>query len=84
MRGAISLSKQSKNPMRAFMLVSTILSCVIGGTVGGLFLGIWLDKLLNASPVFLIICLLVGMLTSIYSISKVVQPFLGDDNEDAK
>ncbi|WP_054705537.1 AtpZ/AtpI family protein [Bacillus sp. JCM 19041] len=74
------MSKPGKNPMRAFMLVSTITSCVLGGTVGGLFLGLWLDKLFGVEPVFLISCLLFGMFMSTYSISKVVQPFLGDDD----
>ncbi|GAF12797.1 ATP synthase protein I [Bacillus sp. JCM 19046] len=73
------MSNQKKNPMRAFVLVSTITSCVLGGTIGGLVLGLWIDKLLGTEPIFLLICLLFGIFSGTYGIYKAVQPFLGDD-----
>ncbi len=33
-------------------------------TIGGTLLGIWLDSLLNSAPTALIICLIVGAVTS--------------------
>ncbi|SDB86530.1 Putative F0F1-ATPase subunit Ca2+/Mg2+ transporter [Shouchella lonarensis] len=65
--------------MRAFVLVSVITSYVVGGTLGGVFLGRWLDRYFGVEPLFLISCLLAGMALSAYAIYKAVQPFLGDD-----
>ncbi|WP_059104137.1 AtpZ/AtpI family protein [Shouchella shacheensis] len=73
------MSNNDRKSMRAFVLVSTITSYVLGGILGGVFLGLWLDNMFGAEPLFLIVFLLFGMGTSTYGIYKVVQPFLGDD-----
>lgn len=39
-------------------------------TIGGTFLGIWLDKLFNISPVALISCLILGTALSIFLIAQ--------------
>lgn len=38
--------------------------------LGGVFLGIWLDHLLNVAPVVTIICLVLGVALSAYLITK--------------
>lgn len=39
-------------------------------TIGGTFLGIWLDNLFNITPVALIICLVLGVALSIFLIAR--------------
>ncbi|MBM0065848.1 AtpZ/AtpI family protein [Alkalicoccobacillus gibsonii] len=60
-------------------LVSMITSCLIGGTVGGLFFGLWLDSQIGTKPLFLIIFLLLGLLTGCYGTFQLIRPHLGDD-----
>lgn len=38
--------------------------------LGGVFLGIWLDHLLNVAPIATIICLVLGVVLSGYLITK--------------
>ncbi|WP_332692005.1 AtpZ/AtpI family protein [Halalkalibacter lacteus] len=70
-----------RSPWRAMALVSIISSYVVGGTVGGVFLGLWLGNQFGAKPFFLITCLLLGLSTGFYGVYKAVEPFLGDGKE---
>ncbi|MCM2675963.1 AtpZ/AtpI family protein [Alkalicoccobacillus plakortidis] len=76
------MPKQKSNLWKTAGLVSMISSCLVGGLVGGVFIGLWLDRQLGTMPWFLIIFLFVGLLTGCYGMYKVVQPFLGDDEHD--
>ena len=60
-------------------LVSMITSCIVGGTVGGLFFGIWLDRRFETEPWFMITFLLVGLFSGCYGMYHIIRPFLGDD-----
>ena len=74
--------QKSTNLWKTAGLVSMISSCLVGGVVGGLFLGLWFDRKLGTMPWFLIIFLFVGLLTGCYGMYKVIQPFLGDGDDD--
>jgi F0F1-type ATP synthase assembly protein I len=70
-----------KSPWRAMALVSIISSYVVGGTVIGVFLGLWLGNQFGAKPFFLILFLMLGLGTGFYGVFNVIKPFLGDDKE---
>ncbi|GAE27231.1 hypothetical protein JCM9140_3359 [Halalkalibacter wakoensis JCM 9140] len=70
-----------RSPWRAIVLVSIISSNVVGGTVGGVFLGLWLGNLFGLKPFFLITCLFLGLSAGLYGVFHAVKPFLGDDKE---
>ncbi|SHG68966.1 AtpZ/AtpI family protein [Ornithinibacillus halophilus] len=44
------------------IILSTVVSAnLAGGTLLGIFVGMWLDKITGAKPIFTIICLLIGL-----------------------
>lgn len=66
------------NPWRALGLAGTIgieLSVLL---LLGIWLGNKLDQSLNTSPIFLIIGMILGLFIGIWSIVKMIKPFLGD------
>lgn len=75
------MSEDKRSPWRAMALVSTITSYIVGGTVGGVFTGLWLGNQFGAKPFFLIVFLLLGLGMGFYGVYKVVEPFLGDGKE---
>lgn len=42
----------------------------VGPVVGGLIMGVWLDKQLHTSPLFLLVLTFLGIATSIWSLIK--------------
>lgn len=68
-----------RNPWRAMVLVSIISSYIVGGVIGGVFIGLWLDSKFATQPLFLICFLLLGLSTGLYGTYRAIQPFLGDD-----
>lgn len=67
-----------RSPWRAMVLVSIISSYIVGGTVSGVFIGIWLGDQFGAKPFFLITCLLLGLGVGFYGVYKAIEPFIGD------
>lgn len=69
---------KSVNPWKAFAVVG-----VVGIELSILLLvGVWIGKKLDAiyqtSPIFLIIGMLLGLATGIWSVVRLIKPFLGD------
>ncbi|GAE33634.1 AtpZ/AtpI family protein [Halalkalibacter akibai] len=72
---------EKRSPWRAIVLVSTISSYIVGGTVGGVFLGLWLGNQFGAKPFFLITFLLFGLATGFYGVYRAIEPFIGDEKK---
>lgn len=51
-------------------LASRISTDLVGGILAGLIIGIYFDKLLESKPIFVIICLILGIAAGIKSIMK--------------
>lgn len=69
-------SKRHKNTMRMLSLVTNIGLTTAGCVLIGIFLGRFLDRLLNTSPLFLIVLLLLGVAAAfknIYDVSKSIK-----------
>ncbi|MFS0673160.1 AtpZ/AtpI family protein [Ornithinibacillus sp. 179-J 7C1 HS] len=64
-----------KKPHLAIVLVSTVSASLAGGTILGIFLGMYVDKLLSTKPIFMIIGLLLGLLAGIYGMVQSVNKF---------
>ena len=64
--------------MRLVGLGWYIAFCIILG-VGG---GIWLDKRLNTSPLFILLGVLLGSVLAFYGIYKMVAPLLAGDDDN--
>jgi len=58
---------------------------MLAGPVGGYFLGNWLDNKFETSPYLMIICLLVGLITSIKETIKILRQLTkaSDDEKNA-
>ncbi|UOE93948.1 MULTISPECIES: AtpZ/AtpI family protein [Bacillaceae] len=74
----MSLGRRS---MRAMALVSIISSYIVGGVLAGVFIGNWIDERFATKPLFLIIFLLLGIGSGFYGVYKVIQPYLGDNEQ---
>lgn len=74
------MSKGKRSPWQAMALVSVIASYVVGGVLGGVYLGLFLGDRFGAKPLFIVVCLFLGLATGFYGIVKTIQPFIGDDN----
>jgi len=71
---------KKQNPYKAMALMSSILAQLVGCILIGIFLGMWIDSKLHwPVPVFLIICLLLGLATGVYGTLKLIQRFSAGD-----
>ena len=55
----------------------------IGGCIaGGVYLGVWLDKKFDKSPLFTLVCLGAGLFLAFYGTYRMLLPAIGSgDNE---
>lgn len=73
------MRKNDKYPFRAYALMSGILSQLVGSVLIGIFLGRWIDSMLDTEPLFLIICLLLGLAAGVYGTLRLVNHFFSGD-----
>ncbi|WP_274654315.1 AtpZ/AtpI family protein [Paenibacillus humicola] len=69
---------KATGPWKAVGLVGLIGADLAFTTVGGFLVGRAIDRAAGTEPAFLIVGVLVGLGVGIYSITKLVKPFLGD------
>lgn len=69
--------------MKAFGLMSTITSYVVGAVLIGVFGGRWLDERLDGDGIYLVIAMLTGMTAAFYGIYKAVRQFMGDGEDSS-
>ncbi|GIO26857.1 AtpZ/AtpI family protein [Ornithinibacillus bavariensis] len=62
-------------PQKAIVLASAVSANLAGGTILGIFSGIYLDKLVSSKPIFTIIGLLLGLAAGIYGMVATVKKF---------
>lgn len=65
--------------MKAYALMTGIISQLVGSILIGIFGGKWIDGKLETFPLFLIIGLLLGLATGIYAMIRLVQQFFSGD-----
>ncbi|WP_028400661.1 AtpZ/AtpI family protein [Ectobacillus panaciterrae] len=75
------MQKKQRNPMKAYALMTGILSQLVGSILVGIFLGKWIDGKLNTFPLFLIIGLLLGLATGTYAMTVLIQKFNSGDQQ---
>lgn len=62
------------------MFIGVIGSDLALTTLGGFWLGRSLDRWLKSDPAFLIAGVLTGLAVGIFSIIKMIKPFIGEDS----
>jgi ATP synthase protein I len=80
------MSKKSQQPpyqpiMRAFALMTTISSYIIGAILLGVFGGRWLDQYFGTNGIFLLLVLLAGLGAAMYGIYSAVTKFTEGEND---
>ncbi|MEL3970668.1 AtpZ/AtpI family protein [Rossellomorea oryzaecorticis] len=73
------MRQDKRRPYQAMVLYSAILSQLVGSILMGIFGGRWLDGIWGTTPLFLIIGLLLGLSTGIYTMLQTVQHFNSGD-----
>ncbi|WP_430482628.1 AtpZ/AtpI family protein [Rossellomorea marisflavi] len=73
------MRQPNRRPYQGVTLYSAILSQLVGSMLIGIFGGRWLDGLWDTEPLFLIIGLLLGLTTGIYTMLRTVQHFYSGD-----
>ncbi|RNF40017.1 AtpZ/AtpI family protein [Planococcus salinus] len=71
--------RPTKSPLQAMVLYSAILSQLVGSVLIGLFTGMWLDEQFGTAPLFLIICLMLGLIIGVRAMLQTVQKFESGD-----
>ncbi|GAA4720710.1 AtpZ/AtpI family protein [Brevibacillus fulvus] len=64
------------NPWQAFTLISLIGVDMAVCVISGVMLGRYIDRLLNTSPWFLMIGLLIGLGIGVYSVYRIIRSYL--------
>ncbi|WP_456277442.1 AtpZ/AtpI family protein [Bacillus sp. AK128] len=73
------MHKNDRRPIQAMALYGAILSQLVGSILVGIFLGRWLDQSIGTFPLFLVIGLLIGLATGIYSMLRLVRHFFSGE-----
>jgi ATP synthase protein I len=69
--------KQTDSSLKGLMFVGLIGIDLAITTIGGFWLGRWLDRSFNTAPLFLIIGVLLGLAVGIFSLIPMVKSFIG-------
>jgi ATP synthase protein I len=67
--------QETKRSYQALAMASAIGADIAGTTIGGLYLGKYLDRLLGTSPWLLLVGIVVGLAVGIYGISLITKRF---------
>ncbi|WP_181186161.1 AtpZ/AtpI family protein [Alkalicoccus urumqiensis] len=73
---------QARTVLKAFALMSTISSYIIGAVLFGVLLGGWLDNRFDTAGIWTVVLLLTGLGAAMYGIYETVQRSTGDNNND--
>ncbi|MFJ8065567.1 AtpZ/AtpI family protein [Psychrobacillus sp. NPDC096426] len=71
--------RQTRRPLQGIALYSAILSQLVGSILIGIFTGMWIDKTYGTTPVFLVICLLLGLLTCVTALITTIRKYDSGD-----
>jgi ATP synthase protein I len=69
--------KQTNEPLKALMFVGLIGIDLAIATIGGFWLGRFLDQKFSTEPLFLIVGVLLGLAVGILSLVPLVKSFIG-------
>lgn len=72
------VNKKTDDPLRMMGLIGTLGIEIAAFTVGGVFLGKYLDALYNTKPLWIAICVLVGLAVGIVSALYTLKTFIKD------
>ena len=53
--------RQTRRPLYGIALYSAILSQLVGSILIGVYTGMWLDSKIGTTPLFLVLCLFIGL-----------------------
>ncbi|SES03361.1 AtpZ/AtpI family protein [Psychrobacillus sp. OK032] len=71
--------RQTRRPLQGIALYSAILSQLVGSILIGTFTGMWIDKTYGTTPVFLVICLLLGLLAGVLALITTIRKYDSGD-----
>jgi len=49
--------------------------------VGGVFLGLWIDRRFNTQPIFLLVCLILGLVAAFWGVYQMLLPLLSGNDK---
>lgn len=73
------MKQDNRHPLRAYGLMSAILSQLVGSILIGIFAGRWLDAQFGTQPLFLIIGLLLGLSAGTYAMLRMIKHFFSGE-----
>jgi F0F1-type ATP synthase assembly protein I len=57
-----------------------IIACILGGTLGGL----WVDNRINTKPVFVLLGLVLGLVVAFWGVYQMLVPLIKENSKDRK
>ena len=71
--------RQTRRPLQGMALYSAILSQLVGSILIGVFTGMWLDSKIGTTPLFLVLCLFIGLTTGVIAIILTIRKYDSGD-----
>lgn len=71
--------RQPRRPLQGIALYSAILSQLVGSILIGTFTGMWVDRTYGTTPVFLVICLLLGLMVGVMALFTTIRKYDSGD-----
>ncbi|MEK4484603.1 AtpZ/AtpI family protein [Psychrobacillus sp. FSL H8-0484] len=71
--------RQIRRPLQGIAMYSAILSQLVGSILIGTFTGMWIDNTYGTTPVFLVICLLLGLSVGVIALIATIRKYDSGD-----
>lgn len=72
--------RQNRRPLYGMALYSAILSQLVGSILIGVYTGMWLDSKIGTTPLFLVLCLFIGLGTGVTAMILSIRKYDSGDS----
>lgn len=77
----MSKPDSNKTVIKTIGLISALGTDLVVTTFAGIFLGRWLDRTFETSPLFILVGTFIGLGAGIFGAYLLLKPYLGDKNQ---
>ena len=71
--------RQTRRPLHGIALYSAILSQLVGSILIGVYTGMWLDSKIGTTPLFLVLCLFIGLAAGVTAVILSIRKYDSGD-----
>lgn len=71
--------RPNRRPLHAMALYSAIVSQLVGSILIGVYTGMWLDSKIGTTPLFLVLCLFIGLVAGVTAVILSIRKYDSGD-----